>query len=207
MLEGGARLSRIVEPERDGVGGARGQVAHHRVVGVHDDGGACPESRNGRPPAPGHELELAVAVELVAEEVRQADDTRADAARHLRERALVHLEEAEVGDPRRQQRRRHPTHQIRAGAVVRHAQPGAEDLGGHGGGRRLAVRRRHERRPQRQPRGEPVDRVRVELRQELARNRGAAAPPGGAGKAGRCTRRRHLDRQWKRDPHRPSLDD
>ena len=48
-------------------------------------------------PAGGDELELAVAVELVAEEVAEEERPRPDAARDLRQRRLVDLEEPELG--------------------------------------------------------------------------------------------------------------
>ena len=48
-------------------------------------------------PALGDELELPVAVELVAEEVEEADGARPEAAGDLGQRGLVHLEEPELG--------------------------------------------------------------------------------------------------------------
>ena len=59
-----------------------------RVVAVQDEHGLGRELVDGHAPALGDQLELAVAVELVAEEVPEAHGTRADAPEHLREGRL-----------------------------------------------------------------------------------------------------------------------
>src|SRR5262249_9065034 len=64
---------------------------------------------------------------------------------------------------------------IRTGGVVCQANGRREDLGSHARRRRLAVRRRDEGRATLESRGEPIDRRRVELPEELPRNRRAAA--------------------------------
>ena len=51
-------------------------------------------------PAVGQQLELAVAVELVAEQVRQQHEPRAQVARHGRQPRLVHLEQPELAGRR-----------------------------------------------------------------------------------------------------------
>ncbi len=87
-----------------------------RVVDAEDTGARRPRARSptcgssplttscavgqrgdGVPPAGGDELELAVAVELVAEEVAEQERLRPDAARDLRQRRLVDLEQPELG--------------------------------------------------------------------------------------------------------------
>ena len=75
--------------------------------------------RGHRPPARGHVLELAVAVELVAEQVAEADGARAHAPRDLRQRRLVDLEQAELGPVGREQGGGDARDEVRARVVVR----------------------------------------------------------------------------------------
>ena len=78
--------------------GAAGEVADERVVAVHDEQRRRASACDGRAPALGDELELAVAVELVAEEVAEAKQRRGcSAPRDLGQRGLVDLEQAELG--------------------------------------------------------------------------------------------------------------
>ena len=65
--------------------------------------------------------------------------------------------------------------EVRAGRVVSEPVPRTQDLGRHGCRGRLAVRRRYDGRPGREPRGEAIDGAAVELREELAGDRRAAA--------------------------------
>ena len=58
--------------------------------------GAGIELGKGSAPALGHELELAVTVELVAKEVSEADRVGPDPCGHVGEGALVDLEQAEL---------------------------------------------------------------------------------------------------------------
>ena len=90
----GAR-PRVVEAVDDAVA----ERADLRVVAVQDEHRLGRELVDGDAPALGDQLELAVAVELVAEEVAEANGTRAHAPEHLRERRLVHLEEARARHP------------------------------------------------------------------------------------------------------------
>ena len=91
-----------------------------------------------------------------------------------------------------------PGDEVRAGGVVGEPVARAEDLRGHRRGRRLAVRRRDQHGALRQPRGEPVDRARIELPEELSGHRRAAAaacdPGEGADRAGGGGLRRERDR-------------
>ena len=157
---------------------------------------ASPGSARRPPPALGDELELAVAVELVAEEVAEADRARP----HARARPPA----APPRPPRTAPARRRaaassaeatPETRFAPERVVREPEARREDLGRHRRRRRLAVRRRDERRSRRKPRGQPVDRARVELPEQLARHRRAAARAGEArqprgGRARRRSRRR-----------------
>jgi hypothetical protein len=60
---------------------------------------------HGLPPARGDALELAVTIELVAEEVREAERARPQPGGDLRQRALVDLEQPEPSPAGREQRR------------------------------------------------------------------------------------------------------
>ena len=66
-------------------------------------------------PALGDELELAVAVELVAEEVAEADGPRLHARGDLGQGGLVDLEEPELGAPGLEQRGGDARDEVRAG--------------------------------------------------------------------------------------------
>ena len=73
-------------------------------------------------------------------------------------------------------------------ALCASAKARAEDLGRHRRRRRLPVRRGDERGARGQPRGEPVDRARVELPEQLPGHRRPAAAAGQARQAGRRAR-------------------
>ena len=97
MLQRRPRVAMVVEPEgAHGSGVGQGDVAEQRVVGVRYERGLR-QARQRRSPPLGDVLELAVAVELVAEEVAEEDGPRPDAAGRLGQRRLVDLEEAELG--------------------------------------------------------------------------------------------------------------
>ena len=74
-----------------------------------------------------------------------------------------------------EQRRGDAGDEVRTGAVPRERMPGLEDLGRHRGRGRLAVRRGDDRRAVRQAPGEGVDRARIELPEQLARQRRSTA--------------------------------
>src|SRR5207244_11450725 len=86
VLERWAGYARIVEPEGDTAGMGLAHRGELRVVGVVDEARIVRQAVQGFPPALGDELELAVAVELVAEEVAEADRPRPQAPHELRER-------------------------------------------------------------------------------------------------------------------------
>ena len=162
-------------------GRSRAEVADLRVVAVDHEHRLRRQLRRRSTPALGDVLELAVAVELVAEEVAEQHRARADAADDLRQRALVDLEQPELGVALGEQGRGDPGDEIRARAVPGELAAGLEDLRRHRRRRRLPVRRRDDGRAVRQPRRERVDRARIELPEQLARQRRAAA---GAREAG-----------------------
>ena len=157
-------MARVVEPEAE-----RGLPSLARApptsgssaltTSVVESGSAL----DGDAPAFGDELELAVAVELVAKEVPERDGTRPRAPDRLGQRALVDLEEAELRACGRRRGRRRPRRARFAPAWFQARRCAAEDLRGHRGGRRLAVRRRDERdtraaggrRARRRPRDRP----------------------------------------------------
>ena len=85
---------RVVDPEANRVAMPPRDVREERIVGVHERGGSRVEACDSGSPAIGDDLELAVAVELVAEEVAQADRARPDPCGDVREGPLVDLEEA-----------------------------------------------------------------------------------------------------------------
>ena len=80
-----------------------------------------------------------------------------------------------------------------------------EDRRGERGGRRLPVRRGDEGGAERQPAREPVDRLRIELPEQLAGERRAAARPGEAGEPAHGARRGDLERQRDARAHAASL--
>ena len=119
-------------------------------------------------------LELAVAIELVAKEISETDDSGRSPPRDLRQGSLVHLEQAELGAPGGEQRRRDTGHEIRAGRIVGQAHTRREDLPGHGRRGRLAVRRGHEHATEREAARKAVEGGRIENRDHLSRNSRAA---------------------------------
>ena len=134
--------------------------------------------RRDRRPAVGDRLELAVAVELVAEQVGQQQRARAQLADDLAEPELVDLEEPGVAVARAASSSvaaTPPAMFAPARLCTSRAPRALEDRGGHRGGRRLAVRGRDDRAAALQARREAADRVRLEAHEQLAR--AALVPP------------------------------
>ena len=172
MLELRHRVPRIVEPEDERSGPLAREIADLRVVAV-DDEHAPPAPERARPSAPALRdvLELSVAVELVAEQVPEADRPGPDTARDLRQRGLVHLEEPQLRVPGGQEGGGDPGDEIRARSVVSEAQPrarGSPRPSPRSSSSRSSPRSSAE--PMRKSRGKPVERVRVERGQHLARH-------------------------------------
>ena len=145
-------------------------------------------------PALCHVLELAVTVELVAKQVPQADRARPDPVRDLRQGGLVHLEQAQLRIPGRQERGRDSRAQIRARSVVCKPSPGREDPCCHGRRGRLPIGRRNDGAPQREPRRKPVEHVRIDGRKHLSGHRRPTSGPDQT--------RQPADRTGGRDPER-----
>jgi hypothetical protein len=155
------------------------QRADLGVVAVHDEHGLLRESGDRLAPAFGDELELAISVELVAEEIPEADRPRPYAPQDLRQRGFIHLEQAELGVAGREEGGGDPGEEVRARVVVREWEARTQDLGRHRRGRRLAVRRGQNGDSRGKPGRQAVDRARVELREEFAwhGHSGARADP------------------------------
>ena len=168
----------VVEAEATCVRATLREIRERGVVGVHDRPGVGIELAHGCPPAFGGQLELAVTVELVAEEVSEANGSRPERSGDGRKGTFVDFEEAELRAARRQEGRGDARDEVRPCAVVRKADPGREDLRHHRRRRRLAVRRGYERRAAWQPASEASDGPRVDRGEDLPRQRRAAAPPG-----------------------------
>jgi hypothetical protein len=177
MLELRRRVAGVVEAEHDAGPRCAFQrdVGQLRVVRIRDEHRRLRQLARRRAPTLRQELELPVAVELVAEEIPQRERARLHAPRDLGQRRLVDLEQPQLRVPRGDERRGDPGDEVGARPVVREPPRAAQDRRDHGGRGRLAVGRRDQRRPLRQPRREPVDSPRVELPEELAWQRRAAA--------------------------------
>jgi hypothetical protein len=163
----------VLHADVDRVRPVAAEVGHQRVVGVEHER-AVRRRRHDRRPAVGDGLELPVAVELVAEEVRQQHRAGAQVGHDAVEPELVDLEEPEVALAVHE-RGRHAARHVRPGAVVDepHA-AAAEDRGHHGGRRRLAVRRADDRVALPQAPGELAHRVRLHAQQHAPGQRRAA---------------------------------
>ena len=108
------------------------QVGDERVVGVEHERRPAGARGHDRGPAVGDRLQLAVAVELVAEEVAEQHRARLELLDHRAEPELVDLEEAEVAGQRApaaaagvRQRAGDPARHVRPGAVVDEPRAGA----------------------------------------------------------------------------------
>ena len=175
-------LARVVEAVDDRSRARARELAELRIVAVHDERRNGVELLDGASPALGHELELPVAVELVAEQVAEEDRARAHATRDLRQCSLVDLEQAELGTVSVEQGRRDTRDEICSRAVPGQSGSAGEDPRQHCARRRLAVRRRHECSPLRQSGGKASQRGGIEPPEQLAGQRRAAASSGKARK-------------------------
>ena len=146
VLELGHRLGGILDPEeRDPFAAAQvavaAEVGDQGIVGVQDEAGRALARGDHLGPFVGEPLELAVAIELVAEEVAEHEQGGGELVDDLRQPRLVDLEQP--------LRRRccsssavaTPQAMFEPGAVVDRVPAGRVECGGeHPGGRRLAVR-------------------------------------------------------------------
>ena len=183
MLHLGHRHCVVLDSEVGHAGVLAAEIGDQWIVGVqHQPGVARGPCENDRPPV-GDRLELAVAIELVAEQVPEQQRSRGELLGHRRQPELVDLEQPELavdtsaGARGGEQRRGDPSGHVRAGAVVHERDAGPfEHRRNHRGARRLAVRRRDDHCPPGQARRELGDRLRLEAHQHLAGEAGAAAP-------------------------------
>ena len=170
---------RIIDPEREqGPPEAVPEVRHDRIVGIEHERRLLGEHRHrGADPA-GQGVDLEVAVELVAEQVRDHQNLRRQTREDARDGGLIELEHADVTAeltaPGRvgHQRGDDPAVQIRARAVV-HGLPSrqAHDVRQHSRGRRLPVRAGDADHTMRERGGEPRDRIRIDRERHQARKR------------------------------------
>ena len=192
----------VLDPEVQRARALAAQIGDQRVIGVEHE---LARLQVGRP-AVGDRLELAVAVELVAEQVAKQDRARVQLRGERVEPQLVDLEQSKlaldraVRTSRAQERGGDPSGHVRALGVVHEREASVlEDAGSHRGGRRLAVRGRDQRAASTKASAELADRIAVEPDQDLAgRARRATAahprqPCDGA-------RERKLRRQRRRHP-------
>ena len=84
-----------------------GEIRDQRVVGVDQKERLGWQRGDHPPPALGDDLQLSVAIELIAEEVAEADHARLERYRELGQRSLVHFEQPQLGVTGRDERRRH----------------------------------------------------------------------------------------------------
>ena len=119
VLERRAAVPRVVDPERDRAGASAREVADLRVVAVDDQRRVLRQLAPLRTPPLGDVLQLAVAVQLVAEEVAEQNGPRPHAPDDLGQRPFVHLEQPQLRIALREQRRGDAGDEIRAGAVPR----------------------------------------------------------------------------------------
>ena len=175
----------ILDPEVRDRAALPAEIGDQRVVGVERQRGRGRQCRHHRRPAVGDRLQLAVAIELVAEQVAEQHASRLERGHDRVHPELVDLEQAELpvdlATPAGgiQQRRRDATGHVGAGAIGDHpAALAPEDRGDHRRRRRLPVGRRDHRRAVGQSRGQTSDRVGRQTREQLARQAGAAATAG-----------------------------
>ncbi len=200
MLHLGDGHGGILHAEVRHLGRRAAQVGDQRIVGVEHEASA-PACRGGghRCPSIGDRVELAVAVELIAEQVAEQDAARLELRDHPVEPELVELEQPKLaGDPTARaggghQRRGHAAGHVRPGPVVDdgHPLPG-EHRGHHRGCRGLAVGGRDHDRAARQPCGQLADRPRLEREQHAPGQARPAAAPGPPGQLAHRARRGDL---------------
>ena len=149
-------------------------------------------------------LELAVAVELVTEEVREQERARLEPACHLGQGSLVDFEQSELGIATGEQGGGDAGHEVGTGRVVHDPNGRTQDLGDHRSGRRLAVRGGDQGGPSRQPPPQGVDRTGVEFPEQLPGERRATAPSRQARQRSSDAERGGFEVECERGAHRPT---
>ena len=102
-----------------------GEIRHQRIVRVDDEKRLFGKASDHRPPALGDQLQLPVAVELVAEEVAETHDARPDGGGQVGQRRLVDLEQAQLGIACVDEGRRDARGEVRTGGVVGQPEAGS----------------------------------------------------------------------------------
>ncbi len=193
MLQGFACVPGIIDSECQHALALSADLGEERVVGVHNERRPFGQIVDGASPALGDELELSVAVELVTKEVSERDHVRSRSPDRLGKRTLVHLEQAKLGIATRHEGRGKPGEEIRARPVPGEPVLVTEDLRRHRRRGRLPVRGGDQRHAGGEPGRERVDGARIELPEELPRQRRAATAPGRARDRTDSTCRDRLD--------------
>jgi hypothetical protein len=140
MLERGASQRTIVHTEDERAGPHPRKRAELGIVAVDDERSLCRKPAHGLTPACCDVLELSVTVELVAEEIAQADGLWPDPRDDLGQRALVDLEETELGIARVEQRGRDARDEIPAVIAAVVVFPFVAEITADPSGRRAARR-------------------------------------------------------------------
>ena len=186
--------------EDDGAARRFPQRRHRRVVGVEHGYRRGRRGFQRAAPAGGDGVDLAVAVELVAEEVGEEEDARLEGAHGLRESGFVDLEDAEASLRVRQASQQagvveqgggDAAHEVGAASIVQRAAAGLRgDAAEHVGGCGLAVGAGDDDGAAAELRRQPFDESGLDLLGDDAGERGAAAPSeGAAGSAGKLAGR------------------
>ena len=183
VLHGRQSLGVVLEPEVGHVLTATAEVGHERVVGVQNEPRPAVELAHHLRPAVGQQLELSVAVELIAKEIGEQEQTWMQVAGHRGQPGLVDLEQTQLAGLAAgvEQRRGHSPGHVRARAVVHQRPPGLLEAGGdHGRGGGLAVGGRDEQRAVAELAPHAAQRSGRNPQQQAPRRRGAAAAPEAA---------------------------
>ena len=175
-------------PKRTARGLSLHDVSHDRIVSVDHERRLRRHGRDRGTPALCDDLELPIAIELIAEEVAESDDPRPRSRDRFGKRPFVDLEQSQIRLARGDERRRDSGEEIRARAVPGETVIASENLRRHRGRRRLPVRRRHQSDAARKPRCESIHGTGIELPEDLSGNRGAAAAPRETREAAERTR-------------------
>ena len=153
-------------------------LGHRGVIGVVDNHRRRVEPGHRLPPAPHQVLKLAVAVELVAEQVHQRNNPGPGLVDQRWQRGLVHLEQGHLGPISVEQRGSHPPLQVRSRGVGHHPSARGVQHGPHqpsGGG--LAVGARQQDHAPRDGASHLRSSLRPQPGQHQPRQRRPPAPP------------------------------
>ena len=184
MLDRRQRVALVLDPERhEPSGQPPDRVVHERVVAVRHHHAIRPQGLAGRAPQPGDVVDLAVAIQLIPEQVREDHHPRREVRDHPRDRGLVDLEDADVsGRPPEEvgvlhQRRGDAGGQVGAGAIVhRDAAERFHDVRQQSGGRGFSVRAGDDHAPVPEAPGEEREDARLHGPRDAARHRGPPSP-------------------------------